>query len=262
MNAPSASLAPLQSPLLAGLAGVRHGFFTRIGGVSQGIYAGLNLGRGSRDDPAAVRENRRRTAAHFGVGEPALLCAYQIHSNIAHVIDGVWNQPQEADALVTAMPDLVCAALSADCAPVLIADARARVVASAHAGWRGALSGVVAAAVEAMKALGAEPARMIAAVGPCIGPKSYEVGLEFLDRFAAESPGSERFFAPGVSDEKRLFDLPGFVLSRLHEAGVSKAEWIGADTVADETRFFSNRRAVLRGEGDYGRLVSAIMLEG
>ncbi len=256
------TLAPLQSPLLAGLAGVRHGFFTRRGGVSQGIYAGLNVGRGSRDDPAAVRENRTQAAAWFGVGEPALLCAYQIHSAVAHVVDGVWNQPTEADALVSATPDLALGALSADCAPILIADARARVVASAHAGWRGALGGVVASTVEAMKAQGAEPSRMIAAVGPCIGPRSYEVGLEFLDRFVAEQPGSERFFAPGALEAKRLFDLPGFVVSRLNEAGVAKAEWIGADTLTDDANFFSNRRAVLRGEGDYGRLLSAIMLEG
>ncbi|QUD87258.1 peptidoglycan editing factor PgeF [Phenylobacterium montanum] len=253
---------PLQSPLLAGLAGVRHGFFTRRGGVSEGIYAGLNVGRGSKDDPAAVRENRARAAGFFNVGEPALLCAYQVHSSLAHRVDGIWEQPPQVDALVTTEAGLVCGALSADCAPILIADARARVVASAHAGWRGALTGVVEAAVEAMKAAGAEPQRMIAAVGPCIGPKSYEVGLEFLDRFMAESPGSERFFAPGVSAEKRLFDLPGYVLSRLNAAGVAKAEWIGADTLADEAQFFSNRRAVLRGDGDYGRLLSAIMLEG
>ena len=253
---------PLQSPLLAGLAGVRHGFFTRQGGVSEGVYAGLNVGRGSRDDPAAVRENRTRAAAFFDVGEPALLCAYQVHSARAHRVDGIFEQPPEVDALVTTEAGLVCGALSADCAPILIADARARVVASVHAGWRGALGGVVAAAVEAMRAAGAEPQRMIAAVGPCIGPKSYEVGLEFLERFTVDAPRSERFFAAGASAEKRLFDLPGFVLSRLNDAGVAKAEWIGADTLADEDRFFSNRRAVLRGDGDYGRLLSAIMLEG
>jgi YfiH family protein len=256
------SLEPLQSPLLAGLAGIRHGFFTRRGGVSEGLYASLNVGRGSKDDPAAVRENRTRAASWFEVGEPALLCAYQVHSSIAHVVDGIWEQPRECDALVATLPGLVCGALSADCAPILIADAKARVVASVHAGWRGALGGVVAAAVEAMQAQGAETQRMIAAVGPCIGPHSYEVGLDFLERFANEAPGFERFFAPGVSDQKRLFDLPGFVLSRLNDAGVAKAEWIGADTLADETLFFSNRRAVLRGDGDYGRLLSAIALDG
>ena len=255
------SPSPLQSPLLASLSGVRHGFFTRQGGVSTGLYAGLNVGRGSRDDPAAVRENRTRAAAWFGVGEPALLCAYQIHSSQAHLVDGVWIQPPEGDALVATTAGLVCGALSADCAPILIADARARVVASVHAGWRGALGGVVAAAVTAMQDQGAQPARMIAAVGPCIGPASYEVGLDFLDQFLAAAPQSQGFFAPGVSNEKRLFDLPGFVLSRLREAGVAKAEWIGADTLADEALFFSNRRAVLRGDGDYGRLLSAIMLE-
>ncbi len=256
------SLEPLQSPLLAGLAGVRHGFFTKRGGVSEGIYASLNVGRGSRDDPEAVRENRHRAAAFFDVGEPALLCAYQIHSTTAHVAEGLWETPPEGDALVSTQAGLVCGALSADCAPILIADARARVVASIHAGWRGALGGVIATAIETMRAQGAETSRMIAAVGPCIGPKSYEVGLEFLDRFSAEAPGSERFFQPGAAPDKRLFDLPGFVLSRLNDAGVAKAEWIGADTLADEAVFFSNRRAVQRGDGDYGRLLSAIMLEG
>ncbi len=254
------SLEPLQSPLPAGLAGVRHGFFTRRGGVSEGVYASLNVGRGSRDDPDAVFENRRRAAGFFDVGEPALLCAYQIHSATAHVVEGLWEAPPEGDALVSTQAGLICGALSADCAPILIADARARVVASVHAGWRGALDGVIASAIETMQAQGAETSRMIAAVGPCIGPQSYEVGLEFQDRFAAEAPGSELFFQPGATPDKRLFDLPGFVLSRLNDAGVAKAEWIGADTLADDA-FFSNRRTVLLGGGDYGRLLSAIMLE-
>ena len=255
------SLAVLTSPRLSALGGVRHAFFTRQGGVSQGIYASLNVGRGSRDDPAAVIENRARVAGWFGLAEPALLCAYQIHSATAHTVTGLWDKPPEGDGLVTALPGLALGALSADCAPILLADGEARVVASAHAGWRGALGGVVEATVAAMERQGARRERIVAAVGPCIGPASYEVGLEFEDRFLAEAAGSERFFRPAAAADKRLFDLPGFVLARLAEAGVAEAEWIGADTLADEALFFSNRRAVQHGDGDYGRLVAAIMLE-
>ena len=251
----------LQSPLLAALPGVRHAFFTRQGGVSQGLYASLNVGRGSRDDPAAMLQNRRRAAAWFGLAEAELLCPYQIHSSVAHQVDGVWAAPPQGDALVTRQSNLALGALSADCAPVLIADAAAGVIGSAHAGWRGALGGVIGEAVAAMVRLGAAPSRMVAAVGPCIGPRSYEVGLEFQDRFLAEAPASAVHFAPAAQADKRLFDLPGFALSRLEEAGVTQTEWIGADTCADAERFFSNRRAVQAGEGDYGRLLSAIMIE-
>lgn len=255
------TLPVLQSPLLAALPEVRHAFFTRKGGVSTGLYGDLNLGPGSRDKSEAVAENRRRAAGHFGVEAEALLSCYQIHSARAFTVSAPWTDARpEGDAVVTATPGLICGALSADCAPVLIADPRARVIAAAHAGWQGALSGIVEAAIEAMTDLGAEPSRMVAAIGPCIGPRSYEVGLEFLDRFEAGRPGSSRFFGPAESAEKRLFDLPAFVLDRLFGAGVSKAEWIGRDTCADEDLFYSNRRAVKRGEGDYGRLLSAITL--
>jgi YfiH family protein len=255
------TLQPLQSPLLAAVAGVRHGFFTRHGGVSEGLYASLNVGRGSRDDPAAVRENRTRAAAWFGVDEPALLCAYQIHSPIAHTVDRPWDKPPEGDGLVTRTPSLALGALSADCAPILIADPVAGVIGAAHAGWRGALGGVIGQTVAAMARLGGEPSRMAAAVGPCIGPRSYEVGQEFEDRFLAEEPASAGFFGPAETPGKRLFDLPGFVLLRLEQAGVGQSEWIGADTCADED-FFSHRRGTHRGEGDYGRLLSAIMIDG
>lgn len=252
----------LRSPLLADLPGVRHGFFTRAGGVSEGLYASLNVGLGSGDDPVAVVENRARAAAAFGVRPQALLTAYQIHSAIAVTADAPFDERPRADAVASATPSLMCGALAADCAPVLIVDPEARVVAAAHAGWRGALGGVVAAAVEAMTALGADPARMRAAVGPCIGPRSYEVGLDFLQAFTSESPDHARFFRPGARDDKRLFDLPGFVLERLRASGVGEAEWIGADTYAAPERFFSNRRALHQGEADYGRLLSAIMLDG
>ena len=252
----------VQSRLLAGVRGVRHGFFTRQGGVSTGIYASLNVGVGSKDDAAAVTENRARAAATFGVEADRLVTCYQIHSAVAVTTDAPFPERPEADAVATRTAGLMCGALSADCAPVLIADPEAGVVAAAHAGWRGALGGVVQSAVRAMEDLGADPGRMIAAVGPCIGPASYEVGLEFQAGFTDVSPGFERFFRPGARTEKRMFDLPSFVLDRLKTAGVSDAEWTGHDTCAEEDLFFSNRRAVLRGEADYGRLLSAIMLEG
>jgi YfiH family protein len=251
----------LTSPLLAAVAGVRHAFFTREGGVSKGIYTSLNTGPGSGDDPDAVIENRRRAAQALEVEADRLITLYQVHSAICLPVTGPWTgERPQADALATTVPGLMLGALSADCAPVLFVDPEARVIGSAHAGWKGALGGVVEATVKEMQALGAEPSRIFAAVGPCIGPKSYEVGLDFLDRFAAEDKGAERFFEAGVSADKRQFDLPAYVLHRLARAGVAQAEWIGADTRADE-RFFSNRRAFLNNEGDYGRLLSAIRLD-
>ncbi|HUO21071.1 MAG TPA: peptidoglycan editing factor PgeF [Caulobacteraceae bacterium] len=255
-------LAILRSPLLSEVAGVRHGFFSRRGGVSQGIYQSLNVGLGSKDDPAAVAKNRARAAAAMGAAPEALLTAYQVHSAVAVTVEAPWSARPEADAVVTGAPSLVCGALSADCAPVLLADGEAGVVGAAHAGWRGALGGIVEGVVAAMEARGARRGAIVAAVGPCIAQASYEVGLEFLERFAAEAPGSERFFAPGDSPDKRQFDLAGFVLERLAQSGVRRAEWIGRDTVSEEMLFFSNRRAMHRGEGDYGRLLSAISLTG
>jgi hypothetical protein len=250
------------SPLLAELSGVRHAFFTRQGGVSEGVFASLNTGRGSGDDAGAVAENRARAAAALGRAPADLSTCYQIHSARPVVVDEPLGEARpEGDAVVTRTPGVLCGALAADCAPVLIADPQARVVAAVHAGWRGALAGVVEAAVAAMGKLGAAPERMRAAVGPCIGPASYEVGLEFPDAFVGADADNARFFAPGGRAEKRLFDLPGFVLSRLATAGVPRAQWTGHDTLADEARFFSNRRAAHRGERDYGRLLSAITLE-
>ncbi len=248
----------LTSRLLDGLPGVEHGFFTRHGGVSGGVYDSLNIGRGSRDVPEDVAENRRRVAQVFGAA--SLNTAYQVHSNQVAILTANLNETSpEADGLITTMPGLLCAALAADCAPILMFDPVARVVGAVHAGWRGALSGVVEAAVEAMETLGAQADRMLAAIGPCIGPASYEVGAEFEARFVAEAPSHGAFFLQGAAAEKRLFDLPGFVLQRLTAAGVGQCEWIGADTAADED-FFSNRRALKRGEPDYGRLASAIVL--
>jgi hypothetical protein len=226
-----------------------------------GVYDSLNAGVGSKDDKEAVQENRARAAAELGVELSHLLTCYQIHSNVAVTAEGPFAERPEADGVVTKIPGLACGALTADCAPILLADGEARVVASAHAGWKGALGGIVAATVEAMVAAGARPGRIVAAIGPCIAQGSYEVGEDFMDRFSLEAPGSERFFVAGRATDKRQFDLPGFVLQRLAEAGVERAEWIGRDTCVEENLFFSNRRGFLKGEPDYGRLLSAIVLE-
>ena len=252
----------LHSAVLGRLPGVRHAFFTRRGGVSTGVYDSLNLGAGSADDPAAAAENRRRAAAVFGARPEKLNVCYQIHSTSIATAQAPWDGDRpRADGVVTATPGLICGALAADCAPVLLAEAQARVVGAVHAGWRGALAGVVEAGIAAMVALGARREAIIAAVGPCIAQPSYEVGLEFLAAFEAADPAFARFFAPDARPDRRRFDLPGFVVSRLRASGVAAAEWIGADTFVDEAAFFSNRRASHRGEGDYGRLLSAIMLE-
>jgi len=254
------SLQPITHPLLD-RAGVRHGFFTRQGGVSTGLYEGLNTGVGSKDDPAAIAENRRRIAGHFGGGPDDLAACFQIHSAVARVAEAGWKGDRpEGDAVVSAAPGVICAVLTADCAPVLLADPEAGVVGAAHAGWKGALDGVVHATVAAMQTLGAEPRRMVAVVGPCIAQASYEVGADFQDRFDHHAPGSARFFAPGAAADKRLFDLPAFVLWRLGQAGVADAAWTGDDTRVDAARFYSNRRAFLAGEADFGRLMSAISL--
>ena len=247
--------ATLQSPA------IRHGFFTRQGGVSTGRYASLNAGPGSKDDPAAVAHNRRLVADAMGVPANALHGCYQIHSTISRVAEQSRGSLRpEGDAIVSATKGLACSVLTADCAPVLLADVEAGVVGAAHAGWKGALGGVIESVISAMESLGARPQRICAAIGPCIGPHSYEVGPEFLERFMAHAPGSRRFFRQAESPGKHLFDLPGFVLGRLQDAGVGKAEWIGRDTCTEEDLFFSNRRAFKRGEDDYGRLIACIVL--
>jgi YfiH family protein len=250
----------LHSPLLSALPGVRHAFFTRRGGVSTGVYDSLNVGVGSNDAPEAVQENRARVAASLGVPLDHMLTCYQVHSALPVVANAPWLARPEADAVVTRASGLACTALSADCAPILLADASAGVVAAAHAGWKGALGGVIAATVAAMETQGARRGHIVAVVGPCIAQASYEVGADFEDRFRAETPGSERFFARGLATDKRQFDLPGFVLRRLAEAGIEQAEWIGHDTCAEADLFFSNRRGFLLGEPDYGRLISGIVL--
>ena len=250
----------LRSELLSEAKGVGHAFFTRHGGVSSGLYESLNVGFGSKDDPSRVAENRARAAE--ALGAPRLNTAYQVHS--AEVVTiGVDGQSEgvRVDGVVTRVAGVACGALAADCAPVLIADPDVRVVAAIHAGWRGALDGVVRAGVASMIALGADPDRMLAAVGPCIGPESYEVGPEFFDRFEQKDGANARFFTPPAgNDGKRRFDLPAFVLNELSAAGVGRSHWIHRDTCADAD-FFSNRRAFHRGEADYGRLLSAIVID-
>ncbi len=253
-------LEPITHSLLT-LPGVRHGFFTRTGGVSTGLYEGLNTGVGSSDDPAAVAENRRRVAAHFGGVPDDLAACYQVHSAVTHIAGAGWRgERPEGDATVTAAPGVICAVLTADCAPILLADPEAGVVGAAHAGWKGALGGIIESTVSSMTALGAEPRRMVAVVGPCIARASYEVDGAFQARFEDVDPASSRFFAPGAAADRRMFDLPGFVLWRLEQAGVGEAAWTGHDTRVDATRFYSNRRAYLNGEPDFGRMMSAISL--
>jgi YfiH family protein len=248
---------PVLTSKLLDVPGVRHAFFTRQGGVSEGLYESLNVGAGSNDDPIHIAENRRR-AAHFLGGE--LVTAYQVHSATAFAVQGPWGSgPPEGDAVVTSTADVICGVLAADCAPILLADPEARVVGAAHAGWKGALTGVAEAAIERMEVLGAQRGRIVAVIGPCIGPGSYEVGPEFYDRFVADNAEAARFFVDGDGDRK-MFDLPDYVLDRLRRAGVAACEWIGHDTCAEAELFFSNRRAFLRGDADYGRLLSAIAL--
>ena len=251
------TLEILTSPLLAG---VRHGFFTRRGGASSGIYEGLNCGPGSNDQREAVAMNRARVAAALEVAPDRLLSLHQVHSDVVVVArpEG-WGERPRADGAVTAVPGLALAILTADCAPVLLADRVAGVIGAAHAGWRGAVEGVIEATIDAMVGLGARREVIAAAVGPTISQAAYEVGPEFLDRFREEEAGLERFFAPGAGDRLR-FDLPGFVLHRLREAGIGEAEWIGRCTYSDPARFFSYRRTTHAGEPDYGRLISAIRL--
>lgn len=254
------ALGPITHPLLDKV-GVRHGFFTRHGGVSTGLYDSLNTGVGSADDPAAVSENRRRVAAHLDGVPDDLAACYQTHSAVARVAEVGWKgERPEGDATVTATPGVICAVLTADCAPVLLADAEVGVVGAAHAGWKGALGGIVQSTVTAMQTLGADPRRIVAVVGPCIAQASYEVDTAFQDRFDHHDSGSGRFFIPGIVPDKRLFDLPGFVLWRLEQAGVGETGWTGHDTRPDAAQFFSNRRAYLNGEADFGRLMSAISL--
>ena len=237
----------------------RHGFFTRKGGASSGIFAGLNCGTGSTDQTEIVAINRARVAEAMGVGPEALVTVHQVHSARALPVTGPLAIRPEADALVTATPGLLLAVLTADCQPVLFSDPDAEVIAAAHAGWRGAVDGVLEATIEAMESLGARRSRIVAVIGPTISQAAYEVGPEFFDLFRAEDEASTRFFASGVGD-RLLFDLPSYGLHRLREAGVRQAEWTGHCTYRDPSRLYSFRRTTHAGEADYGRLISTIRL--
>ena len=247
---------------LGSIDGIRHGFFTRQGGVSGGIYTSLNCGPGSRDDKDNVKENRARVAESLGLAPDLLLSVFQQHSSRAVIVEGPWDQGRapEADAIVTAAPGLAIGVLTADCAPVLFCDGEARVIAAAHAGWRGALSGIIEATVEAMEQLGASCERTVAAIGPAISPKAYEVGADFRDRFIGEDAASADFFMTDESTEEPHFDLTGYVAERLARAGIATLADLGLCTYCDETRLFSYRRSQHHGEDDYGRQISAILL--
>ncbi len=253
----------VDAPDLAALEGIRHAFFTRQGGVSGGIYASLNGGVGSADDREAVRENRARMAARLGVRADAFLSLHQVHSPDCLIVREPWTGDRpKADAMATDRPGLGLAVASADCGPILFADAAARVVGAAHAGWKGAFTGVVAGTVDAMERLGARRERIVAVLGPTIGPTAYEVGPEFVARIVAEDDGHARFFAPSERAGHAYFDLPAFIGLRARQAGIGRFVDLALCTYSDETRFYSYRRSVHRGEPDYGRLLAGIALAG
>jgi YfiH family protein len=245
------------------LPGISHGFFTRGGGVSRGIYASLNCGIGSNDDRELVIENRSRVATAIGVFPEKLATPYQVHGTNAVPVDEVWapGSGPKADALVTNRPGIALGVGSADCGPLLFADAQAGVIGTAHSGWRGALAGVGESCVVAMERLGARRDHIVAVLGPTISHTNYEVGADVRDRFIADHPGNARFFAPSPRADHFLFDLPGAIVARLNAVGIA-ASSVGLCTYGDPERFFSYRRATHRSEADYGRLLSAIMLAG
>ena len=240
------------------LPGIAHGFFGRTGGVSGGIYASLNCGPGSKDVPAAVEENRQ--LVRRSLGAESLNTLYQIHCPTAVTVDASWKAAPQADAMVTKTRGIALGILSADCAPVLFADAEAGVIGAAHAGWKGALAGVTDSAIAAMEALGARRDRIAAAIGPCISQTNYEVGEDFRAKFIAADSGNARFFTAGTRAAHHQFDLEAYVAFRLRAAGVANVSRLAACTYARETDFFSFRRATHRGEADYGREISAIVL--
>lgn len=243
---------------------VRHAFFGREGGVSDGLYASLNCGFGSRDDASNVAENRRRAAAELDLPADRLVTLYQIHSPNVVTVTAPWapGDAPQADAMVTSTTGIALGILTADCVPVLLADPKARVIGAAHSGWKGAIGGVLEATVEAMSALGATPENIRAGIGPAIGKRSYEVGPEFPTPFMEQCDKNADFFCQGAREGHFHFDIKGYVARRLAIAGLREIQCLPCDTCAEEDRFFSYRRACLRQEDDYGRDLSAICLEG
>ena len=254
--------APILCERLDALSpGVFHGFFTRQGGVSKGIFSSLNAGFGSQDSHDDVKENRNRIAAHLGAPGRPLATPHQTHSTDVAFVTEAWDYEHrpKADAVVTDRPGIIVGVLTADCGPVLMAEPQTGVVAAVHSGWRGALNGVLESAVEAMERLGAKRERITATLGPTIGPENYEVGPEFAERLVASDPANSRFLRESSNEGHSLFDLPAYILSRLEAAGVG-GSWTGHCTYGEESRFFSYRRKTHNGEPDYGRQVSAIMI--
>lgn len=251
----------LQARTLSSQPGIRHGFFTREGGVSDGLYASLNGGTGSNDMRERVAENRKRMAAALGCTPENFLTAHQIHSPEVVVAEGPWPQHQrpKADAIVTRTPQLSIGVTTADCGPVLFADAQARVIGAAHAGWRGALTGVIEATVAAMEKLGAQKRNIVAALGPMISQKNYEVGDDLIARFEAEDAANGKFFIPSPRPGHAMFDLPGYVVARLARSGIA-CDNLALCTYADPARFYSYRRSTHLKEPDYGRHINSIVL--
>jgi polyphenol oxidase len=254
------SAKPITAAPLA-LPGVRHGFFTREGGVSSGIYASLNCGIGSNDDRALVLENRARVTTALGAPADRLATPYQVHGTVTVTVTDIWlpGEGPKADALVTNVPGIVLGVGSADCGPILLADGEAGVIGAAHSGWRGALAGIGESVIAAMEKLGAERKRIVAVLGPTISQPNYEVGAEVREQFVSVDGDYARFFIPSEREAHFQFDLPGVIVARLNAAGV-RASSVDLCTYADPERFFSFRRTTHRGEPDYGRQLSAVML--
>lgn len=252
----------IEAPELSSFPNVRHAFFTRMGGVSEGIYATLNGGLGSGDDPERVLRNRALMAEQIGIEAENLVSLHQVHSATVVTATAPWARAERprADGVVTRVPHLALGILTADCGPVLFADHASGVIGACHAGWGGAIGGVLEATVDAMVALGAEREAIVAVLGPTIGPTAYEVGPEFKARFLAAEAANERHFVPSAREGHALFDLPAYIVARLEATGIGEVGNVGQCTYSDEERFFSYRRTTHRGEPDYGRQISAITL--
>lgn len=251
----------IEAPELASYPNIRHAFFTRQGGVSEGLYASLNGGIGSSDDPARVAENRRRMAEDLGLRADALVSVHQVHSPDVAIVEGPWQgERPRADGMATTRLNLALAITTADCGPVLFADPHAGVVGAAHAGWKGALTGILEATLGAMERLGARREKTVAVLGPTISQDAYEVGADFMARFVEADRDNGAFFRRSERPGHHMFDLPAYIAARLESAGIGEFANVGLCTYSDEERFYSYRRTTHRGEPDYGRLISAITL--